>query len=62
MMVLDIGGVCVCWRGDVARGVTLCVCVWCGCADNDLDAEGVAALAPALGNLVSLTSLDLRST
>ena len=31
-------------------------------ADNSLGAEGMAALAPALGELVSLTSLDLGGT
>ena len=31
-------------------------------ADNELDAEGMAALAPALSKLVSLTSLDLGGT
>ena len=30
--------------------------------DNRLGAEGMAALAPAIGNLVSLTSLDLHCT
>ena len=52
----------VCWRGDVVRAVTRNVCVCVALADNGLDAEGMAALAPALGNLVSLASLDLRST
>ena len=50
----------VCWRGDVVRAVTLCVCVWCVVAVNGLGTEGVMALAPALGKLVSLTSLNLR--
>ena len=31
-------------------------------ADNELDAEGMAALAPALSKLVSLTSLNLSRT
>ena len=31
-------------------------------ADNDLGAEGVAALAGALPHLVQLTSLDLSGT
>ena len=35
---------------------------WCGFAGTRLGAEGMAALAPALGKLVSLTSLDLRGT
>ena len=52
----------VCWRGDVVRAVTLCVCVWCVVAVNGLGAEAMAALAPALGKLVSLTSLDLVGT
>ena len=30
--------------------------------DNELDAESMAALAPALGKLVSLTSLNLTCT
>ena len=31
-------------------------------AGNDLDGEGMVALAPALGKLVALTSLDLMRT
>ena len=48
------------WCGDVVRAVTLCACVVM--ADNELGAAGMAALAPALGNLVSLTSLNLSRT
>ena len=33
-----------------------------GGAANELGVEGMVALAPALGNLVSLTSLDLGGT
>ena len=60
VMVLCSGGVLTCWRGDVVRAVTLCACVVM--ADNELGAAGMAALAPALGNLVSLTSLNLSRT
>ena len=52
--------VVVCWHGDVMRAETVYVCV--AVADNQLGAEGMAALAPALGNLVSLASLDLSCT
>ena len=48
---------------DVDRVVTfLDAHVYGVVTDNRLGAEGIAALAPALGNLVSLTSLDLEST
>ena len=50
----------VCWHGDVMRAET--VYVYVAVADNELDAEGMAALAPVLGRLVSLTSLDLQRT
>ena len=50
----------VCWCGDVVRAVTMCGCGVV--AGNWVGAEGMAALAPALGKLVSLTSLDLEST
>ena len=58
-------------RGGMCGGVAL---AWHRCAGfnavrlrgvvtgNNLGAAGMAALAPALGKLVSLTSLDLRST
>ena len=36
------------------------VCLWA--PDNELGAEGAAALADPLGELVHLTSLDLSST
>ena len=37
--------------------------VWCGVvAGNGFGAKSMAALAPALGKLVSLTSLDLGGT
>ena len=52
----------VCWCAGVMQAVTLCVCVWCVVAVNGLGAEAMAALAPALGKLVSLTSLDLVGT
>ena len=53
----------VCWCGDVVRAVTLCGLYHLSTvAGNELGAEGMAALAPALGKLVSLTWLDLRST
>ena len=38
------------------------MCVCGVIAVNGLGAEGMAALAPALGSLVSLTSLVLRGT
>ena len=48
----------MCWRGDVARAVTLDVC---GVGEgNMLGEEAMAALSPALGKLVWLTSLDLH--
>ena len=37
-------------------------CVWCVAAGSELGAEGMVTLAPALGKLVSLTSLDVRGT
>ena len=40
----------------------MCVCVWCVVAGTALGTEAATALAPALGKLVSLTSLDLRGT
>ena len=46
------------WHGDVVWVVTL----FGVAAENELDAEVMAALAPVLGNLVSLTSLDLHCT
>ena len=50
--------------------VCLCLCLClcdCGCgflvlAENELGAEGMVALAPALSKLVSLTSLNLSRT
>ena len=48
---------------DVDRAVTFLDEHVCGVVPgNKLGAEGMAALAPALGNLVSLTSLDLQGT
>ena len=65
MIVLHVGGVCV-WRRcavevcDVRRVVTLLDLHVCGVtAGNVLGAEAMASLAPALGKLVSLTSLNL---
>ena len=53
----------VCWCGDVVRAVTLCGLYHLSTvAGNELGAEGMAALAPALRNPVSLTSLDLSCT
>ena len=54
---------CVLEVCDVDRVVTfLDAHVYGVVTDNRLGAEGIAALAPALGNLVSLTSLDLSCT
>ena len=46
--------------------VTMLWCVyawlWVMVAGNDVDAEGMVALAPALGKLVALTSLNLSGS
>ncbi len=48
---------------DVDRAVTFLDEHVCGVVPgNKLGAEGMAALAPAIGNLVLLTSLDLHCT
>ena len=60
---VERGGRCGCvalaWRRCAGCNA---VCLRGVVAVNGLGAEGMAALAPALGKLVSLTSLDLRST
>ena len=54
---------CVVEVCNVRRVVTFLDLDVCGVvAGNKLDAEAMAAVAPALGKLVSLTSLDLRGT
>ena len=63
-----MGGVCevvlcsagvLTWRRSAGCNA---VCVCGVVAGTRLGAEGMAALAPALGKLVSLTSLDLGGT
>ena len=66
VVVVHTGGVCggVCSEAAWARRRTArCNAVGVVCdADNELGEEGMATLAPALGKLVSLTSLDLGCT
>ena len=61
-MVLDLSST---WPAGLWCSWWLCSVVFDACmvvAGNDLDGEGMVALAPALGKLVALASLDLSCT
>ena len=61
---------CVCGYVSLCSVTVMCICVWlpsCGCAavvwlqaGNKLGAEGAKALAPELGKLTQLQTLNLR--